>query len=976
MRIAFSHAAVWTIAAAFGSAAAPDKNAVKLHLIEKYGSSPILFEENRGQAPEGVEFVARGLGRRILIRPTGVELRVPARDGRAMQAIAIGFAGANKVARGEARDAIAGRSGYMWNGDVISLDNYKIVRYYNVWPGADVLYYGNGHDLEYDIALQPGADLKKINLCFGGIQSLRINASGDLLLTAGGLEFVQHKPRLYQRIGGRTVEVAGGYRIAKDGRVGFEVPRYDHKQALVIDPTLVYSKASLDQTAASAAGIAVDSSGNAYIAGTTFPIFPGGVFGFYIIKLDPSGNVVANPFEVGGSGGNTFGNAIALDSSGNIYVVGQTNAAGLIDTNTCPGCGFQSSLANAAGSAFYDGFLFACAGTVFTDPTHSVNYVTYMGGAANDVANAVAVVSPSAVYVAGSTTSVNFPVSQGGFIGQQKAFLVKVDTTQVTGTGSKVWAIFAGGSGTDTGTGIAVDASGSAYLVGATTSPSSSFSPISSDGFNPTKTNANTDGYLDVIDSMGQSSRYFTYFANGQANAVSVVGTTAYVTGKVASPGGLGNVTATAAQPSFGGGANDAFLFRVETSQSGLASLAYSTYLGGTGDDAGYGVAADTSGKAYIAGSTTGGFPVKNAIQGTYGGGNHDPFYAVVSTTLSGAGSLLSATYLGSAGDDLASSVSVPAAGVTYVTGSVSGGGGAFAAKIVEPGTSKGAVFRNGLWVIDLNGNFQWDGPVIDRAMALGQAGDISVTGDWNGDGRQKAGIFRNGMWVLDYNGNGQWDGPSIDKVAFLGQAGDIPVVGDWNGSGTSKIGVFRNGLWVLDYNGNFQWDGTTVDRVMFLGQAGDTPVVGDWNGSGTSKGGVFRNGLWVLDYNGNFQWDGTAVDRAMALGQAGDIPVVGDWNGSGTAKGGVFRNGLWVLDYNGNFQWDGTSIDVAAFLGQAGDAPVVGDWNGSGSGKIGIFRNGLWVFDYNGNFQWDGTAIDRAMVLGQAGDVPVPAKW
>jgi uncharacterized repeat protein (TIGR01451 family) len=289
---------------------------------------------------------------------------------------------------------------------------------------------------------------------------------------------------------------------------------------------------------------------------------------------------------------------------------------------------------------------------------------------------------------------------------------------------------------------------------------------------------------------------------------------------------------------------------------------------------------------------------------------------------------------------------------------------------------SKGAVFRNGLWVIDLNGNFQWDGPGIDRAMVLGQAGDIPVTGDWNGDGRRKAGIFRNGMWVLDYNGNGQWDGPSIDKVAFLGQAGDIPLVGDWNGSGTSKIGVFRNGLWVLDYNGNFQWDGTAVDRAMALGQAGDIPVVGDWNGSGTSKGGVFRNGLWVLDYNGNFQWDGTAVDRAMALGQAGDIPVVGDWNGSGTAKGGVFRNGLWVLDYNGNFQWDGPSVDVAAMLGQGGDVPVVGDWNGSGSGKIGIFRNGLWVFDYNGNFQWDGTTIDRAMALGQVGDVPMPAKW
>jgi len=302
--------------------------------------------------------------------------------------------------------------------------------------------------------------------------------------------------------------------------------------------------------------------------------------------------------------------------------------------------------------------------------------------------------------------------------------------------------------------------------------------------------------------------------------------------------------------------------------------------------------------------------------------------------------------------------------------------------------TSKAAVFRNGLWVIDLNDNFQWDGPGIDRAIALGQSGDIPVTGDWNGDGRKKAGIFRNGLWVLDYNGNGQWDGTTIDRAYFLGQAGDIPVVGDWNGSGFDKIGIFRNGLWVLDYNGNGQWDGPgapanpNADVAYTLGQAGDVPVVGDWNGSGWSKFGVFRNGLWVLDYNGNFQWDGTSIDRAASLGQSGDVPVVGDWNGSGKSKIGIFRNGLWVLDYNGNFQWDGPgapgnpNVDVAYTLGQTGDTPVVGDWNASGWSKIGVFRNGLWVFDYNGNFQWDGTTIDRAMFLGQMGDVPVPAKW
>src|SRR5260370_30428281 len=147
---------------------------------------------------------------------------------------------------------------------------------------------------------------------------------------------------------------------------------------------------------------------------------------------------------------------------------------------------------------------------------------------------------------------------------------------------------------------------------------------------------------------------------------------------------------------------------------------------------------------------------------------------------------------------------------------SVSGGGSATATTIDSTndatstgasGLTKAAVFRNGLWVVDLNGNFQWDGPGIDRAMMLGQAGDIPVTGDWNGDGRQKAGIFRNGMWVLDYNGNGQWDGPVIDRVIMLGQVGYITVVGDWYGSGSGQVGVVRNGLWALEYHVNIHCD-------------------------------------------------------------------------------------------------------------------------------------------------------------------------
>ena len=288
----------------------------------------------------------------------------------------------------------------------------------------------------------------------------------------------------------------------------------------------------------------------------------------------------------------------------------------------------------------------------------------------------------------------------------------------------------------------------------------------------------------------------------------------------------------------------------------------------------------------------------------------------------------------------------------------------------------KAGVFRNGVWVLDFNGNGVWDGLGTDRAVILGTAGDVAVVGDWNNDGFDAVGVFRNGLWVLDFNGNGVWDGLGTDRAIILGTTGDVPVVGDWNNTGSDKAGVFRNGLWLLDFNGNGVWDGLGTDRAVSLGTASDVPVVGDWDNTGSDKVGVFRNGVWVLDFNGNGVWDGLGTDRAVILGTAGDVPVVGDWDNSGSDKVGVFRNGVWVLDFNGNGVWDGLGTDRAIILGTTGDVPVVGDWNNTGSDKAGVFRNGLWLLDFNGNGVWDGLGTDRAVSLGTTGDVPVVGKW
>jgi hypothetical protein len=242
-----------------------------------------------------------------------------------------------------------------------------------------------------------------------------------------------------------------------------------------------------------------------------------------------------------------------------------------------------------------------------------------------------------------------------------------------------------------------------------------------------------------------------------------------------------------------------------------------------------------------------------------------------------------------------------------------------------------------------------------------------------------QAGVFRNGFWILDYNGNFQWDGTSVDKVAGFGRTGDTPVIGDWDTSTFgNKIGVFRAGTWLLDYNGNYAWDAS--DITASLGTTGDLPVVGDWDNDGQDNIGVFRNGFWILDIDGDFNWDGTPTDIVAGFGTTGDIPVPRDWDGDQIPEIGVFRpsSGKWIIDYNGNFAWDGTGAgqDVEAYLGESGDVAVTGDWNLGIRDKIGVYRDGFWIIDRNGNRVWDGPPDDIVAGFGMSGDTPVPGKY
>lgn len=233
-------------------------------------------------------------------------------------------------------------------------------------------------------------------------------------------------------------------------------------------------------------------------------------------------------------------------------------------------------------------------------------------------------------------------------------------------------------------------------------------------------------------------------------------------------------------------------------------------------------------------------------------------------------------------------------------------------------------------FVMDTNNNFQLN-IGTDRIVGFGNFGDIPLVGDWGGTGIKQAGIYRNGIWVLDLNGNGIFD--AGDRVFVLGDAGDRPIVGRWTAD-ADKIGLVRRVgndlLWILDNNGDGVFD--TGDTVTAFGSANDMPIVGDWNGDGRSKIGVLRtasNGdlIWIVDYNGSGAWDGPGVDRLFAFGVQGDLPVAGDWNGDGKDKAGIFRNGMWALDINGNEQWDNTDALYLRSFGQNGDRPIAGHW-------------------------------------------------
>jgi len=680
--------------------------------VENYGKLPLSFEPDTEQADKSVRFLSRGNGYGLYL--TRDEAVLALREGRC--------AGQLTIPRSEAacspqtavvRMRLEGRSGsadpageeqlpglanYFIGNDPskwrTSVPTYARVRYRSVYPGVDLLYYGNQRQLEFDFVVAPAADPKPIAMHFDGAAKLRIGAAGDLVVTTAYGPITFHKPLVYQLENGQRKPVEGGFRLLAGNTVGFRLGSYDRAKPLVIDPVLVYSTYLGGTSSDSANAIATDAQGNVYVTGSAesidFPLTQGVIqntnhapasgFTAFVAKFNPTGTALIYSTYLGGSGGE-LGNGLAVDASGNVYIAGTTASRdfpvtkGAFQTTTPGGAtGFVARL-NSTGSALV--------------------YATYLGGSGSylggDYAMAVAADSAGNAYVTGAAFSSNFPVTAGvlqtqNHAGQSSnAFVTKVNpagtaliySTYLGGTGHCVFSIGPQVFYGDIATGLSVDSAGYVYTTGYTYSgdfpaTAGALQPKNNAYQNAYCGNPGSNAFVAKLNPNFTALVYSTYLGGSgddRANGLAVDSTgNAYVTGRTSStdfPVTPGAFQTHQAAPA---GHTNAFVARLNPSGG---ALVYSSYLGGSGSDTASGLAVDGSGDAYVAGqSSSSDFPV---TQGAFQTASNSAAGAnAFVAEMNPAGALVYSTYLGGSGSDGANGLTVDGTGNVYVTGQAS----------------------------------------------------------------------------------------------------------------------------------------------------------------------------------------------------------------------------------------------------------------------------------------------------------------
>jgi hypothetical protein len=631
-----------------------------------YAQLPLSFEANRGQAGESADYLARGSGYILRLEATAASFQL--RNQTDSVELRMRVVGGDPSAQAEELNELEGKVNYFVGSDPArwrqNIPTYGRVRYREVYRGIDLVYYGNQRQLEYDFNVGPGEDPDAIKLRFEGADKVTVDAAnGDLLVALGEAILRQPKPIVYQEVDGERRSIDGGYRVNANGAVGFEIGDYDKTRTLVIDPTLVYSTYHGGGFGDGGEAIAVDSAGNVYVAGTTLSAGFPTVNPFQATNHGSQEGFVTKINAAGTAlvystylGGTDADNVagIAVDSAGNVYLTGFTQSTNFPTANA-----IQATFRGGAQDAFV---------TKLNAAGSALVYSTYLGGSGGEAGAGIAVDGAGNVYTTGYTGSANFPTAnalQATLRGGGDAYVTKINAA-----GSAfVYSTYLGGStGGEQGSSIKVDAAGNVYLTGTTSSTNfPTVNPIQATNAGPAP--YPQDAFVSKINAAGTALVYSTYlggtsFDQGLSIAIDP-SSNAYVTGKTQS---INFPVANAIQPTKGSSnPSDRDVFVTKINAAGSAFV-YSTYLGGTTDQTGYAIAADASGNAYVTGETgsASGFPLVNAIQCTLKG-LRDAFI----TKLDASGSaFLYSTYLGGSVYDFGVAIALDSSHNAYIAGS------------------------------------------------------------------------------------------------------------------------------------------------------------------------------------------------------------------------------------------------------------------------------------------------------------------
>lgn len=650
----------------------------KAEALKAYGKMPLAFEANRGQHHEQVRYSARGGGYSIYLTSMAemvlalrsVDKRGVKRNERSAfesearsEALRLKFAGANPTPRIECTRELTGRVNYFigddsrkWRTDV---PTYAGVKYRDVYPGIDLLYYGDQRGLEYDLIVAPGADPGRIAMRVEGAAGLKLDHDGNLMLKMAGGAVALNRPVIYQEIDGARRQVQGRYVLKSAYQVGFQLGDYDKGRPLIIDPVVLYSTYIAGTgTFEQSYGIAVDSGGNAYVTGETVSINLPPTAGAYhtnlsgpsdafVIKINSAGTGTVYSTYLGGNGIDQ-GYAIAIDGAGNAYITGKTDG----------GYPTLSAYQNVYAGGQADAFV-----TKLNATGNQLLYSTYLGGGGQDLGLGIAVNGAGHACVTGHTDSNNFKVTAGAYqpalgapgFGSSDLFVAKLDIT-----GNAIYATYFGGQGYEWGRAVAIDGPGNVYVTGDTASLNFK---TTAGAFDNTFNGGTSDAFMTKF-SPGGTPDYSTFlggggFDQGFGIAIDIAGN-AYVTGATTSANFPS--TANASQPASGGG-EDAFVLKLYPTAG--APLLYSTYLGGNNTDRAAAIAVDNAGNAYVTGRTlSSNFPLLNPTQSGAAGA-----YECFMTIMDSTSSRLFSTYLGGSNSEWGNGIAVDGPGNIYVTG-------------------------------------------------------------------------------------------------------------------------------------------------------------------------------------------------------------------------------------------------------------------------------------------------------------------